>query len=203
MPFPELPAPSGYEVHPVTPDRWEDLERLFGPRGAFEGCWCAYWRLRHRDFSDANMGERKRVLQERVASCDPPPGLLAYRDGEPVAWVSVEPRSHFEAFEHARVYTPVDDTPVWTVSCFYLREDVRGQGLTTHLLEAVKVHVQANGGIAVEGYPEAPADLRSSGTPGYMGLVPAFEHAGFRDVAQLSNGRYVYRADLTESTTRP
>ncbi len=27
-----------YAVHPVTPDRWPDLERLFGPRGACGGC---------------------------------------------------------------------------------------------------------------------------------------------------------------------
>ena len=26
--------------HPVTPDRWPDLERLFGPHGANSGCWC-------------------------------------------------------------------------------------------------------------------------------------------------------------------
>ena len=27
--------------HPVTPDRWPDLERLFGPHGAYSGCWSA------------------------------------------------------------------------------------------------------------------------------------------------------------------
>ncbi|WP_227377874.1 hypothetical protein [Haladaptatus halobius] len=75
---------------------------------------------------------------------------------------------------------------------------MRGQGLSTHLLKAVKVHVRANGGTAVEGYPEEPAEIGTSGTPDYMGLVPAFEHAGFHKVASLSNGRPVYRADLTE-----
>lgn len=44
-----------------------------------------------------------------------------------------------EAFEHARVYTRADDILVWTVSSFSLDENVRGQGLTTQLLEAVKV----------------------------------------------------------------
>lgn len=195
---PVLPAPSGFEIRPVTADRWDVLEALFGPDGAFKGCWCAYWRLRHTDFKDASTGEKKRVLQDRVATCDPSPGLLAYRDNEPVGWVSVEPRHRFEAFEHARVYTRVDDTPVWTVSCFYLDESVRGRGLTTHLLKAVKVHVRANGGIAVEGYPENPTELNPSGTPGYMGLVPAFEHAGFVEIARLSNGRPVYRADLVQ-----
>lgn len=197
-PAPDLPAPSGYAVHPVTPDRWDDLEHLFGPQGAFMGCWCAYWRLRHKEFGETSAADHRCVLRERVESGDPP-GLLAYREEESVAWVSVEPRERFEAFEHARVYKPVDDTPVWTVTCFYLREDVRGEGLTTHLLEAVKAHVAASGGTAVEGYPEDPGDVDtgSTGTPGYMGLVPAFEHAGFREVGRLSNGRPVYRADVS------
>ena len=37
------PAARGiqYEFHPVTPARWNDLEKLFGPRGACAGCWCS------------------------------------------------------------------------------------------------------------------------------------------------------------------
>jgi GNAT superfamily N-acetyltransferase len=188
-----LPAPPGTEIHPVTEENWADLETLFGPHGAFMGCWCAYWRLRHREFNGTSAAEHREVLHGRACS-DSPPGLLAYRDGEPVAWVSVEPRENFAAFEHARVYKAVDDTPVWAVTCFYQREDVRGTGLTTHLLRAVKEHVRASGGTAVEGYPEDPDNLADSGTPGFMGIVPAFEHAGFEEVERLSNGRPVYRA---------
>lgn len=182
-------------VHPLTADRWPDLETLFGPQGAFMGCWCAYWRLRHKEFGETSAAEHKAVLRERACSSSPP-GLLGYLDGEPVAWVSVEPRERFAAFEHARVYTAVDDTPVWTVTCFFLREDVRGRRLTAALLEAVKAHVGDSGGVAVEGYPEEDVDLSATGTPGYMGLVSAFEGAGFEEIARLSNGRPVYRAVL-------
>ena len=184
-----LSAPSGFEIYTVTDDRWDDLERLFGPDGAFNGCWCAFWRLRHKDFQAADSADRKPLLQDRVEACDHPPGVLAYRDGEPVAWVSVEPRSRIAAFEYARVYTSVDDEPLSIISCFYLDDAVRGRGLTSDLLEAVKVHVQRNGGDAVEGYPEAPEDLGGSDTPGYMGLTPAFERAGFVDIAELADGR--------------
>lgn len=30
---------------PATPDRWPDLEALFGPEGEDAGCWCMFWRL--------------------------------------------------------------------------------------------------------------------------------------------------------------
>ena len=183
------------EVHPLVEARWPDLEALFGPQGAFMGCWCAYWRLRHKTFAETSAKEHRAVLHDRACS-DRPPGLLGYRDGEPVAWISVEPREAFDAFAHARVYVPVDDVPVWTVTCFYLREDVRGEGLTTRLLRAAKAHVRERGGTAVEGYPERPDALADEGTPGYMGLEPAFESAGFERVGELSNGRPVYRAVL-------
>ena len=182
-------------VEPLTEARWPDLEALFGLQGAFMGCWCAYWRLRHTTFGETSAAEHEAVLYERACSARPP-GLLGYRDGEAVAWVSVEPRERFAAFEHARVYTAIDDTPVWTVTCFYLDEAVRGEGLTSTLFEAVKAHVAANGGVAVEGYPEDDVDFEATGTPGYMGLVGAFERAGFEAVARLSNGRPVYRATV-------
>lgn len=197
-----LPAPAGFTVHPASPDRWEDLERLFGDEGAYKGCWCAFWRLRQKDFQAASDADRREVLCERVRACDPPPGLLAYRDGVPVAWVSVEPRDNFEALQYSPVYTAIDDVPVWHISCFFMDESVRGRGLMTDLLEAVKVHVHEYGGRAVEGYPEDPTEPSSSSTPGYQGYIPAFEAAGFEEVARLSNDRPVYRIDLHEGAVR-
>ena len=32
------------EYEPLTPETWGDLETLFGPRGAYSGCWCMWWR---------------------------------------------------------------------------------------------------------------------------------------------------------------
>ncbi len=30
------------EFQPVTAERWQDLEALFGESGAYGGCWCMY-----------------------------------------------------------------------------------------------------------------------------------------------------------------
>ncbi len=39
--------------HVATPNRWGDLQRLFGPNGAYSGCWCMYLRESAKEF-DAN-----------------------------------------------------------------------------------------------------------------------------------------------------
>ena len=38
--------------HPLTPERWPDLERLFGVRGACGGCWCMWWRLPRATYNE-------------------------------------------------------------------------------------------------------------------------------------------------------
>ena len=32
-------------VRPLAPDLWPQLEELFGPVGASNGCWRMYWRI--------------------------------------------------------------------------------------------------------------------------------------------------------------
>jgi len=54
------PTEATFEAHPLTPDRWSDLEQLFGRNGAYAGCWCMWWRVAGKDWS-AQRGEGNRV----------------------------------------------------------------------------------------------------------------------------------------------
>jgi hypothetical protein len=55
-------------ISPLTPDRWNDLEKLFGQKGACGGCWCMFWRLRRKDFekrnSKINRSDFKEIVEE-------------------------------------------------------------------------------------------------------------------------------------------
>ena len=35
-----MTAATKLEIHPATADRWPDIVKLFGERGACVGCWC-------------------------------------------------------------------------------------------------------------------------------------------------------------------
>jgi len=93
-------AAPGLKFHPVIPERWVDLERLFGERGAYGGCWCMWWRLRRSQFDRQTAAEWKEGLKALVDSGQVP-GLLAYANGEPVAWCSVGPRESYPALERS------------------------------------------------------------------------------------------------------
>lgn len=111
-----------YQVHPVTADRWPDLEALFGPQGAYSGCWCMHWRLMRPQFKELGEEGRKAALRH-LTHTDPAPGVLAYQDGAPVGWCSIGPREAFAALEASRTLKRVDDQPVWSYRLLLRRRD--------------------------------------------------------------------------------
>lgn len=71
-------------VRPLTRGRWEDLGRLFGRHGAYDGCWCMWWRVRHSEFG-RRTGEQNRRSLRRMAGDAPAAGLIGYPGAELVA----------------------------------------------------------------------------------------------------------------------
>jgi len=177
--------------HPLTPERWADLERLFGPRGACGGCWCMWWRLNRPEWNRGK-GEGNRKAFRKLVRSGAEPGVLAYADGEPVGWCAIAPREQYPKLNHSRILKPVDDQPVWSVTCFYIAHGFRHQGLSTALLKAAAEFASARGAKIVEGYPhdkkKATADVFV-----YTGLLSAFRKAGFKEVARRSKTRPIMR----------
>src|SRR5512137_1004499 len=174
------------EFFPLTLDRWEDFELLFGPRGACAGCWCMFWKLSRKEF-EAGQGIRNRLAQKSIVDSDCVPGLLAYVEGKPAGWVAVEPRDKYPGLARSRVLKPLDDTPVWSVTCFFVDKKFREQGLTIRLLESAVAYVRSKGGTIVEGYPVEPRENgKMSPAFVYTGLASAFVQAGFKEAGRRS-----------------
>lgn len=183
-------------VHPLTPDRWSDLESLFGPNGAIAGCWCMWWRIGHAYHSrgvSANKASFKKIVKK-----GPPPGLLAFDGDVPVGWCQVTPRSELPYLNRSRILAPPDDMPVWSVSCFYIRRGHRRKGVMTALVSAAVKFAKKMGAPALEAYP------RDNGTPGsagaYTGLRSTFDKAGFKEIVRRG-ARPIMRHDLRRTGT--
>ena len=186
-------TPEHLDFWPVTPDRWSDLEQLFGPRGANSGCWCMWWRLSRAEFGRQSAVERRAGLKELVDS-GLVPGVLAYANGEPVAWISIGPRETFPSLERSRTLKRVDDRPVWSIVCFFVAKAYRDRGLMVELLRGAVAHAASQGAQVVEGYPVDPGEIRvDGGSAGFMGLASAFRAAGFVEVARPSESRAIMR----------
>jgi len=182
--------------HPLTADRWQDLETLFGPRGATGGCWCMWWRLKRSEF-ELQKGEGNRQAFKGLVDRGQTAGILAYLktsdDKIPVGWCSVAPRQDFSALERSRILKRVDDQPVWSVVCFFVARKHRRQGLTVSLLRAAVDYAAQHGAKIVEGYPVEPKKDKVADAFVYTGLASAFLEAGFVEVARRSETRPVMR----------
>jgi len=171
---------------PVTRDRWPDLERLFGPNGAYGGCWCMFWRQTRKDYETLKGAENKTSMQT-IVERDEVPGIIGYIDGVPAGWVSVGPRAAFPSLNRSRTLKPVDDEPAWSIVCFYVAREHRGTGMMSQLIGAAADHARDQGATLIEGYPEevaADGQKNVSFAGAYMGLRPAFERAGFVEVVK-------------------
>lgn len=181
--------------HPLTPDRWPDLETLFGPRGACGGCWDMWFRIKRKDFESMQGADNRQAFQQIVES-GIIPGLLAYDHGEPIGWVAVQPREAYPVLGRSPVLKPIDDQPVWAVTCFFVAKPYRRSGFTSNLLRAAVEWAASQGARIVEGFPTEP---RSDDAPDFYvftGFVSTFQEAGFVEVARRSPTRPIMRYTL-------
>jgi hypothetical protein len=109
-------------VRPLTPDLWPALEDLFGKGGASNGCWCMYWRIGPEYHKRPR--EKNRSALRRIVKHGPPPGLLAFDGERAVGWCQLTPRDALGWLNRTRALERVDDVPVWSISCFYMRRDI-------------------------------------------------------------------------------
>ena len=67
-------APVELTFQPLTPERWPDLEALFGVRGACGGCWCMVWRV-PRAAWEAGKGDGNRAAFKQIVESGAEPGI--------------------------------------------------------------------------------------------------------------------------------
>jgi GNAT superfamily N-acetyltransferase len=179
------------DVRPLTPNLWPALADLFGEKGACYGCWCMYWRVGNA-YRKKSSSENKADFQ-RIVRRGPPPGLVAFHGHIPIGWCQITPRDSLPWLDRTWRLKRVDDLPVWSISCFYVRKGYRKRGITSALIAAAVDRAKRAGAPAVEAYPlDAHATPSASGT----GYASTFARAGFKVVRRRTLARPIMRYEL-------
>jgi GNAT superfamily N-acetyltransferase len=178
-------------IRPLTPDLWPALEDLFGKNGACGGCWCMYWRI-GSTYRKRPREENKAAFR-KIAKQGPPPGLLAFDGDLAVGWCQLTPRDALPWLDRAWRLERVDDTPVWSLSCFYVRIGYRRRGVTAALISAALRAAKRAKAPALEAYPLDANKTPSASSTGY---VSTFVRAGFKTVIRRAPPRPIMRHDL-------
>lgn len=199
-----MSPPAAIEVVPATPDRWDDVVTVMGD--ADLGCWCQAPRGRVSSGRDAPPDTRRTALREQLAE-EPPPGMLAYVEGEVAGWCGFGPRPLLPRLERSRTIPRIDDSPVWAILCFKVRVGFRRRGVARALLDGVVEYARRSGAPGVEAYPIDPEGERVDVSFGYVGVTSMFENAGFRrvmptDAHSDKRTRWLMRLDLDGAAAR-
>lgn len=187
---------SAMETKPLTLETWPDFLEVMGSKGGEAGCWCMYYRLTSSEFKE-RQGEENREAMRSIVESGEVPGLIGYRDGQPVGWVGIGPRKRYGRLQRSRVTRPLDDRPAWAVVCFVIPKRHRRSGVATELLKAAVAHAESQGADLVEGYPMEPRADEVPAFWSWMGFASMFEGCGFQEVARRSETRPFMRLELT------
>ena len=190
-------------IHPLTTERLTDLDAVFQARGCSiaKSCYCMYYRVPGKP-SDLKTGETRtswnRAAIAKLAEGETPPGLLAYKDGRPVGWVSLGPRKDFVRLANSPTMRSIDDKPVWSVICFVVPSEYRKQGVAHELLAAAVDFAKAQGATLLEAYP-VDRDAPEAPSAPWFGSCSMFVKAGFAEVARHKPTRPIVRLRLASS----
>jgi ribosomal protein S18 acetylase RimI-like enzyme len=186
-----------HTVLPLTPERWPDLEAIFNAKGCSvaRGCWCMYYRRsgtrgslpRGTTRAQANRAELKALVD-----AGEPPGLLAHRGKLPVGWISLGPREQFARLQRSPVMKAVDNRPVWSIICFVVRPEYRGQGVAHALLRGAIAYARKHGAKLLEAYPVDKSGLSNDDSM-WFGAKSMYDSAGFEEVARRKPFRPIVR----------
>ncbi len=185
-------------VRPATV--FDDVATLVGPKKPTSNvCFCLSYRIGNKE----NVSLRGQARADRVRELchqDPPPGVIAYLDDEPVGWAALHPRRD-TSFARNRLIPHVDDLDVWSLWCFRVRPGYRKQGVSHALIEGAVAYATERGAPAIEGYPLDNAGAKVNLTMAYVGTRSLFESAGFEkaaDTGSVLDGfpRVLMRRDL-------
>lgn len=186
------------EVRPAT--EFDDVAAVVGPKKPTSNvCFCLSYRIGNKE----NVSLRGQARADRVRELchqDPPPGVIAYLDGEPVGWAALHPRRD-TSFARNRLIPHVDDLDVWALWCFRVRPGHRKQGVSHALVEGAVAYARERGAPAIEGYPLDNRGEKVNLTMAYVGTRALFEDAGFTkaaDTGSVLDGfpRVLMRLDL-------
>ena len=183
------------DIHPVTPDRWDDVVALFGPNGAYSGCWCMWFRMSSREF-DAESHDQRRAGLCALVEEGREPGLLAYDGDRPVGWLALAPREEYGRVLRSRDLQPPDDAAVTAITCLFIARDARKRGVGDALVAGAVEHARTGEVALLEAYPVDTSVSKRSAADLYHGTLSMFLRAGFTEVARRNPARPVVRRAL-------
>jgi GNAT superfamily N-acetyltransferase len=177
----------------ATTARWDDVQHALTGGGDGASCQCIWPMLSNKDWNETTTPQRTELFREEIAG-GPPPGIIAYVDGDAAGWIRIGPRTKQARIPRTRMIAaastePFDDASVWAVTCFVVRREHRGEGLNHALLDAAVDYARSSGARLIEGYPVDTGGEKQRTNDLFHGTLGTFLASGFKTQTEMKPGR--------------
>lgn len=179
----------------LTSSNWKEFETLMGEKGGCGNCWCMYFRLPYKKFQENKPDGNKKMMKQLVNK-GMPQGLIASWNNEPVGWIAMAPREDYMKIGNSRVFKRIDNKPVWSITCFFIRKEFRHKGLSLQLIKGAIDFARTKKIKVLEAYPAVPYAENVPHPFLWVGVLSSFVKNGFKIVRQQSKSRAMVRFDL-------
>lgn len=174
------------KLRPAGPDSWPDVAGVMGERGDPARCFCQYFRLRGRQWSDATTDSNRQALRSQVCDAAQPPGILAYDGTTPIGWCAVAPRTAYPRVVASPNWGS-DRPDAWVITCFVVPVGHRRQGVARELAHGALDLARSYGATVVEGCAvDTSTTDRIPSADLYRGPLSVFLDAGFSEVSRTA-----------------
>jgi hypothetical protein len=154
-----------------------------------------YFRLPYRDFQ-ANKPDGNKKLMKQLVNKGMPQGLIASMNKEPVGWIALAPREDYMRLGNSRSFKRIDDKPVWSITCLFIKKGFRHMGLSGELIKGAIDLARKKKIRTLEAYPAIPYDKNTPHPFLWVGVLSSFIKNGFSIVRQSSKSRAMVRIEL-------
>ena len=180
---------------PLTTATWKQFELLMGEKGGCGNCWCMYFRLPYKAFQENKPGGNKKEMKKLVTR-GAPLGLIASAGKEPVGWIALAPREGYRKLENSRAFKRIDEKPVWSITCFFIRKEFRHKGLSRELIKGAVDFARKKKIKTLEAYPAIPYNEKVPHAFLWVGVLSSFIKNGFTVVQRNGKSRAMVRKDV-------
>ena len=186
----------------LTNSNWQQFEMLMGEKGGCGNCWCMLFRLPDKTFRQNKPDGNKKMMRQLVQQ-QKPVGLIAYLNNEAAGWIALAPREDYLRIENSRTFKRIDDKPVWSITCFFVKKEYRNMGLSKALIKGAVDYAKKKNIKTLEAYPAIPYSEKVPPPFLWTGVLSAFTANGFDIVKQSGKSRAMVRIEVLNSYNKP
>jgi GNAT superfamily N-acetyltransferase len=179
----------------LTSSNWKKFEVLMGEKGGCGNCWCMYFRLPYKTFQE-NKPDGNKKMMKNLVNKGMPQGLIASMNNDPVGWIAMAPREDYMKIENSRAFKRIDEQPVWSITCFFVKKEYRHKGLSQYLIKGAVDFAKKKKIKILEAYPAIPYADKVPHPFLWVGILSSFIRNGFTIVRQQSKSRAMVRIEL-------